>query len=121
MVFLQRKSHFLYFYSDPWLLKVNRMELSQWPVHVPDEEEVVEDSEDLAKEMAEEKIAMDLQEKEGKSQEKEVQEEKQVIPTHEILSPESEGVQQQRDVTEVVVSTAQVWPLFSPVILMVKE
>ena len=82
---------------------------------------MVEDSEDLAKEMAEEKIAMDLQEKEGKSQEKEVQEEKQVIPTHETLSPESEGVQQQRDVTEVVVSTAQVWPRFSPVVLKVKE
>ena len=88
---------------------------------MPDEEEVVEDSEDLAKEMAEEKIAMDLQEKEGKSQEKEVQEEKQVIPTHEILSPESEGVQQQRDVSEVVVSTAQVRSRISPVVLKVKE
>ena len=88
---------------------------------MPDEEEVVEDSGDVAKEMAEEKIAMDLQEKEDKSQEKEVQEEKQVIPTHEVLSPESEGFQQQRDVTEVVVSTAQVWPRFSPVVLKVKE
>ena len=88
---------------------------------MPDEEEVVEDSGDVAKEMAEEKIAMDLQEKEDKSQEKEVQEEKQVIPTHEVLSPESEGFQQQRDVTEVVVNTAQVWPRFSPVVLKVKE
>ena len=83
-----------------------------------DDEEAVEDSEDLAKEMAEEKIAMDLQEKEGKSLEKEVQEEKQVVPTHEILSPESEGVQQQRDVTEVVVSTEQVWPRISIVVIL---